>query len=252
MDEELKKDVGRKGEISKETVTAIASQPGSGDSSRRKRTRDVLEMLECHICMEEPRQPPIFNCVNGHILCQHCLSKVALCGICRVSLKEPVRNLFAEKILTRTLKDATLSCKFEDCQFQAALPEMILHDSTCVRRTIPCASGHRGACEWKGKLYNLVRHIVDNKCMQVVKRAKQDGPEGHYTSVIADFEGEEATVIGKTTVTHWKPALLASDELVHLFGYLTVMRDWTLVALDGTRFPAVSSDSSTLLMAQIE
>ncbi len=64
---------------------------------------DVYRWLECPVCLESPRSPPIYNCENGHIICVVCVRKVGRCPVCR-TLAVKCRNLFAEGILEETLK----------------------------------------------------------------------------------------------------------------------------------------------------
>ena len=44
--------------------------------------RSMREHLECPVCVSVPRGT-IFQCNNGHILCQECHEKVEACPTCR-------------------------------------------------------------------------------------------------------------------------------------------------------------------------
>ena len=48
---------------------------------------------------------------------------------------------------------------------------------------------------------------------------------GEFMSVIGDFNDKEQTVFSRTTLTHWKPVLLVSQEHIRIFAYLTAYRD---------------------------
>ena len=59
--------------------------------------------LECPVCLETPKSPPVYQCSNGHIHCQPCRPKLKECPICRIKLtgKNPIRNLAVEKIIEK-------------------------------------------------------------------------------------------------------------------------------------------------------
>ncbi len=82
--------------------------------------------------MESPREGPIFNCSNGHILCRGCVHQVPRCPVCR----EPnvtCRNLFAEEVLQDALKHRRIRCRstVHGCNFKALLPAVKLHEENC-------------------------------------------------------------------------------------------------------------------------
>ncbi len=48
----------------------------------------------CRLCGQ------VLQCVRGHVLCASCLSRLALCPVCRVPLDgPPIRNLALERLL---------------------------------------------------------------------------------------------------------------------------------------------------------
>ena len=59
--------------------------------------------LDCPVCLETPKSPPVYQCSNGHIHCQLCHPKLKECPICRINLtgKNPIRNLAVEKIIEK-------------------------------------------------------------------------------------------------------------------------------------------------------
>lgn len=46
-----------------------------------------------------------------------------------------------------------------------------------------------------------------------------------FVSVIGDFNAEGMTVFGRKAMTHWKPVLLISRQIIRLFAYLVMYRD---------------------------
>ncbi len=58
----------------------------------------LKEQLKCPVCLELPKSPPIYQCPNGHIVCNICHKKLQVCPQCREPLGKN-RNLFAENIM---------------------------------------------------------------------------------------------------------------------------------------------------------
>jgi hypothetical protein len=57
-----------------------------------------------------------------------------------------------------------------------------------------------------------------------VKNREDNKP---FVSVIGDFNVEGMTVFGRRAVTHWKPVLLVSRQIIRLFIYAVMYRDET-------------------------
>ena len=56
------------------------------------------EDLACIVCLELPRDIPVYQCGQGHLLCKECHPKCKnICPICRGALGT-VRSLIAEKV----------------------------------------------------------------------------------------------------------------------------------------------------------
>lgn len=141
-----------------------------GDDDKEKEKKEILSMMECPVCLEHPREGPIFNCEHGHLVCGKCQPKIRECPICR-SANVGHRNLFAEKMLSLTLKSITLPCTNhnEGCKVTGLAKELHKHESICMFRKIQCPAHHRGACHWQGSLTKLYPHLSEKKCAQVRK-----------------------------------------------------------------------------------
>ena len=61
-------------------------------------TNHIQQVLECPVCLETPRAPPIYQCERGHMLCSICRAKLYFCPICQFILGNS-RCLIAEKVL---------------------------------------------------------------------------------------------------------------------------------------------------------
>ena len=73
------------------------------------RVDEINRLLECPVCYEVPTEPPIYQCMNGHMICGDCKPRFHRCLQC----SEPIegRLLFVERML-------------DQISFPAAKPEL--------------------------------------------------------------------------------------------------------------------------------
>ena len=90
----------------------------------------VKEDLKCPVCVDVPVSLPIFQCFNGHIMCNSCFPKLESCPVCRVDLILPIRALTAENIWRKMLQE----CKHKGCNQQIQLRYIEEHENTCDMR----------------------------------------------------------------------------------------------------------------------
>lgn len=74
------------------------------------------KLIECPVCLE-PIASTIFQCCNGHLVCEVCIKSMQKCGVCREEFPAKlIRNLAMES-LTENLKfscrNAPLGCEFQ-------------------------------------------------------------------------------------------------------------------------------------------
>ena len=60
----------------------------------------LRELLECPVCMETIKSVPVYQCSNGHVICNGCIEKLNNCPICRND-STLNRNLKLENIVQR-------------------------------------------------------------------------------------------------------------------------------------------------------
>ena len=60
----------------------------------------IRDLLECPVCMETIKSLPVYQCANGHALCNDCIKKLNNCPICRND-SSLVRSLKLENIVQR-------------------------------------------------------------------------------------------------------------------------------------------------------
>jgi E3 ubiquitin-protein ligase SIAH1 len=98
-------------------------------------TINLKEHLECPVCLELPKSPPIYQCPNGHIICNICHKELKLCPQCREPLGK-YRCRIAEELMD-----------FEPCPFakhgctdKFATNCGYDHEEKCPYREVPCTS----------------------------------------------------------------------------------------------------------------
>ena len=60
----------------------------------------LRDLLECPVCTETIKSLPVYQCANGHALCNDCIEKLNNCPICRND-SSLVRSLKLENIVQR-------------------------------------------------------------------------------------------------------------------------------------------------------
>lgn len=51
------------------------------DEAGKEPIDPVAHIFTCPVCQEIPRQPPLFNCPRGHLVCNKCQPKVSVIDI---------------------------------------------------------------------------------------------------------------------------------------------------------------------------
>ena len=69
----------------------------------------LQELVECPVCLKVPKSP-IYQCKNGHVICDDCNKRVEECPTCRLP-KENIRALLAEKLITAA--GILIPCSFD-------------------------------------------------------------------------------------------------------------------------------------------
>lgn len=92
--------------------------------------------LECPVCLLIPRKE-IYQCKNGHSICNVCLMKLVICPTCRVAVSGSntvkVRNHYAESFLD--------SMKFE-CKWKDQGCEVLIERNQLPEHEIVCRYGY--------------------------------------------------------------------------------------------------------------
>ncbi len=88
------------------------------------------EQFKCPICFEI-HEKEIYQCENGHIICDKCVNGLSLCPQCRVNLNtKGVRNRALEDLLDMLKFNCTF--KSEGCIARVTRKEMSTHHDDCT------------------------------------------------------------------------------------------------------------------------
>ena len=100
-------------------------------SALNEMEESLYKLPECPVHMGIPEGGHIFQCVNGHILCEQCYEKLTVCPSCRCELKNPgIRCLLAEQMI-ECLKNGCIYST-SGCQFKGLGEEVSTHQLQCI------------------------------------------------------------------------------------------------------------------------
>lgn len=121
-------------------------------------TNEIESLFECPICFDYAT-PPIYQCQNGHLVCNGCSSKINQCATCRVPITNPsIRNLQ----LDRLANSFQIPCKynFNGCDWKSYWFQKRDHEESCkyISLTCPCPGT---TCKWSGLLSEVMNHLGD-------------------------------------------------------------------------------------------
>ncbi len=117
---------------------------------------EVNDILECPVCRQVPRTPPLFQCEHAHLICSECRPKLKKCPVCRGRLIK-TRAVLAEKFLERLPK----LCKWSEygCKRKSAMGCLRAHEIECTFRLVQCL--FVPCDEKRTSLKNYIRHIQE-------------------------------------------------------------------------------------------
>ena len=147
------------------------------------------EFLECPVCYTIPDSSPIYQCENGHILCQSCRPKLENCPTCRHPLRN-TRSLLAEKVLEKIPVKCTFSRN--GCTLRLEKKNVIAHETVCPFRDVMCFMTN---CERYFPIGELVSHIKSNHEDKLCYTKSKDGKDIlSYIMSETDFDYDQKWV----------------------------------------------------------
>ena len=117
----------------------------------------VAENLECPVCLESIKDPPVYLCVNGHELCHKCREPLKAerkpCPVCQGELLD-VRSRLAKKMLEELPK---IKCQHQGCAFARSDTQLVKshEEKACRMKPVKCA-----ACSQLIPLSQIFDHMV--------------------------------------------------------------------------------------------
>merc|ERR1719367_2295160 len=146
----------------------------------------IQDVLECTICLEVPRKDPIYQCDNGHLLCEFCHKRVDECPLCKVNLKN-IRALAVEKILRKCPRP----CKFQStgCSAQMRQLSLLEHEKNCdFKPGLPSKLSTNDKS-------NFIRILSDYKCEYDHEKAENgsneyDNDEEYYDYIVGSVRAD--------------------------------------------------------------
>ena len=201
----------------------------SGESQNHKETQ-LKVALQCPVCQDCPRQSPIHNCQQGHLLCNECYEEIknknkngkngiVNCPLCR----EPLigKSLLAEHIIENILCDALTECRYKPigCNEVNTMKKLIIHkQNTCTFRTVQCPG-----CTEKGPINSIVlTHIPNSTCADVIIYDRW--PATYIEPIIDEPHPKDSVFKDKEASIHYAPTLLTIRHNLSFIPYLTVRR----------------------------
>ena len=129
--------------------------------------------LECPCCFKIPNFPPLWQCKNGHLVCddcKNCLGRMHLamvqCPTCRILVGDVwARNLIAEKLI----KSLPNYCDIFDCgeEIPGGRKEFEKHQNSCKFRLVTCPGRE---CNQKINISKLIEHMKKNHTVQLITK----------------------------------------------------------------------------------
>lgn len=122
-------------------------------------TSEIKSLFECPICFDYAT-PPIYQCQNGHLVCNACSIKINQCATCRVPISMPsIRNLQLDR-LANTFQ---FPCKynFNGCQWKSYWFKKKDHEDDCEFVSYPCPCPGTN-CKWSGLLSQVMNHLREH------------------------------------------------------------------------------------------
>jgi len=131
---------------------------------------EMVETLECPVCLNTIWKPPIYHCEHGHIFCGDCHGKLRGegkdCPVCRQRL-QGTRAFVVEQMVSKL---GTHRCQNSGCDYLAPLAGILeSHKSSCQFRPIECYF-----CSARVAIKDLPNHLKNHEqCNEVIQGKDQ-------------------------------------------------------------------------------
>ncbi|CAL8133601.1 unnamed protein product [Orchesella dallaii] len=159
--------------------------------------------MECPICFEI-LTAPIYQCQNGHIICNNCINRIQFCGECRIPLGDSrIRNVALEYIS----QSMEVPCpnSTDGCLVLAIAGNLKNHMEVCDFRPIPLCSKHLGwtECIEKVTASSAINHLREVHQVEEVEQAK-------FSLRLIAPPAASQFFPGVTQEVYWSPLVITS------------------------------------------
>ena len=117
---------------------------------------NLVENLECPVCLNY-LVPPIYQCSNGHVICNSCRPRVNRCPTCKVKFINN-RNLILEKVFDF----CRFPCRHKEygCDLLLFQKSLKSHEEDCGYQSMECPI--KMGCLWKDRVDFFSLHLLND------------------------------------------------------------------------------------------
>ncbi|RDY05898.1 E3 ubiquitin-protein ligase SINA-like 10, partial [Mucuna pruriens] len=141
------------------TTPPAPSNGGANDMSMLLTDPDIFD---CYVCYET-LSIPVYQCVNGHILCSTCCCKVGhKCPLCSMLVGD--KRCRAMEAVLASMKSACSNARY-GCKMMVRYSEKREHDKTCA--FVPCSCPQPN-CNWLSHSSQLGQHLTQDHSFYII------------------------------------------------------------------------------------
>eukprot|EP00939_MAST-03C_sp_MAST-3C-sp1_P003429 g3429.t1 len=198
--------VSEEGEVEEEENNNTGENADSHGCSKEERMTDspdgpdYTSILECPVCFEH-MMPPIYQCPEGHLICNVCRPKLKKCPTCRGVLGN-IRNRAIEQCVAKVVVPCSNS-RF-GCDETCRVCDMKKHLEKCTFGPYKCPRS-RSKCQWEGSRGSISEHLHKRHNMKIVESSEIDetysNPEGVENAV---WEGPILRCFDQEFILHFE------------------------------------------------
>ena len=198
-----------------------------------KQKEDFLKLLECPVCFEIAKKPPLKSCEKGHITCAYCFKKMIPtrpldppeCGVCRAPITG--RNTFAENIMDFVLQTTTLDCRNKSvgCSFSNFGVALTKHEEhECPFREVSCPASFRRRCHKKALFKDIEEHMTSTNCCMYRYPTRDNQNWEVWSVILGNHHHTPAELYQAQNMNVWNPIILVSKYFKKYLPYLVALR----------------------------
>jgi hypothetical protein len=143
-------------DVAAPSTSASASASAAPANQRPELVLDVIpDHLYCPICMNPYYDCNIYQCREGHVICEPCHNKllgIKKCPECRIPYSDTIRCRALEQLSGKLV----VNCPFHSCTFIGKCWSLTSHKEQCEHRHRPCQIGD---CTWSGQSCDFQNHL---------------------------------------------------------------------------------------------